>query len=135
VTQALGWLDTNLFIHSLSQRDTHYRRCTEIVKDLARGDAEGWIDVVVVHELTYTLPRFDRQRFDSAGACHQYIRSILSYPGVRADDKDELLEILAEWDFAHIGFADARLRVLARRRNLPVCSVNRRDFSGTPNTF
>ena len=53
----LGLLDTNLFIHPLFVRDPHAARCQALIAAIERGDAAGWIDVTVVHELTYALRR------------------------------------------------------------------------------
>ncbi|MBV8084223.1 MAG: hypothetical protein JO247_05350 [Chloroflexi bacterium] len=54
---------------------------------------------------------------------------------VHSESKDELLENLAAWETRQAGFADARLTVLAVRRQMPVCSPNRRASQGVVNSF
>jgi len=131
--EELGWLDTNIFVHTLFTNDIHHHRCRAILQALQAGRAGGWIDVLIVHELTYVLGRLPQ--FTSRGDVHQYIRSILSLITVQAEDKDALLTTLALWATENIGFADARLIVLAQRNGLPVCTVNRRDFAAVGNSF
>mgnify|MGYP001465436503 CR=1 FL=1 len=129
----LGWLDTNIFLHSLFHNDPQYGRCREILAALEDGSAEGWIDPVIVHELTYALPR--HPSFSSRQAIQGYIRNVLLTAAIHADDKEGLIEAVALWDAYGIGFADSWLRILAGRRRLPVCSANRRHFVDVGNTF
>lgn len=131
--EQLGWLDTNLFVHSLHTNDPHRARCTELLQALQSGDAEGWIDSVVVHELTYVLSR--QSQFPNRHAVLRYIRRILLASGVRTDDAEGLLDAVTLWAARGISFADAWLTIRAARRGLPVCSVNVRDFPATPNTY
>jgi predicted nucleic acid-binding protein len=133
MTEQLGWLDTNLFVHSLYPNDPHCDRCRAHLRSLRDGRAEGWIDATVVHELTYVLIR--RSLFPTRETINQYVRSHLIWESIRADDKDGLLEALARWTMQGVGFVDAWLAVLGQRRGLPVCSVNEADFSGVPNTY
>ncbi len=131
--EALGWLDTNIFIHALFTKDTQHDRCHAILRALQEGRAQGWIDVLVVHELTYVLGRLPQ--FTSRAVIHEYIRGILTMSTIQADDKAMLLAGLARWATENVGFADARLAVLAQARGLPVCSANQRDFAGVGNSF
>jgi len=131
--EPLGWLDTNIFVHSLFARDAHHTRCRAILQALQDGRASGWIDVLVVHELTYVLGRLPQ--FTSRGEIHEYIRGILSLITVQAADKEALLATLARWATENVGFADARLAVLAQRHGLPVCTANGRDFAAISNSF
>lgn len=75
-----GWLDTNLFVHALFPRDPHYVRCQAIFDALESGAAEGWIEPMVVHELTYVLGRLPSLR--DRTAVHEYLRTVLSKDGV-----------------------------------------------------
>ncbi|MEW6047955.1 MAG: hypothetical protein AB1609_16005 [Bacillota bacterium] len=54
---------------------------------------------------------------------------------VHAENKAALTETLQEWAKGETGFADARLRVLARAHGMPVCTVNAGDFPGVRNSF
>jgi predicted nucleic acid-binding protein len=130
----LGWLDTNVFIHSLYRGDREHARSRALVEALADGWAEGWLSPLVVHELTYTLAR--RPQFSTRAAVHTYLLEILNAPGVRVEDDLALRGALGRWAAgATIGFVDAYLAELAQRDGLPVCSANARDFAATPNSY
>ncbi len=131
--ERLGWLDTNIFVHALFTNDTQHDRCSAILQALQEGRAHGWVDVVIVHELTYVLGRLPQ--FPSRAAIHEYIRGILSPASIHADDKQVLLAGLARWATESVGFADARLAILAEAGGSPICSANRRDFPGIGNSF
>jgi len=132
-TIQLGWIDTNIFLHSLLPNDPHYPRCRALIKALQEGRAEGWLDVTIVHELTYTLRRLPG--YDNRALIRAYIERILGIAQIHADDKSALRETLLLWE-RQGGFVDNWLATSARRRNLPVCSVNERDFSSDlDNTF
>ncbi|HET8629781.1 MAG TPA: type II toxin-antitoxin system VapC family toxin [Thermomicrobiales bacterium] len=131
--EQLGWLDTNLFVHALFPRDPHYARCQRILAALDAGTAEGWLDPLVVHDLTYVLGRLPQ--FPDRAAIQGYLRTILLTEQIRADDKPALLAAVARWVMRGGGFTDAWLASLAGRRALPVCSVNARDLPDIANTF
>jgi hypothetical protein len=131
----LGWLDSNLFIHALYPHDRPYARCRQILTMLRSGEAEGWVDPVVAHELTHVLPFTPQFRDRSRRAVLEYLLPLLGYDSVRADDKPSLLASLSEWAMEGGDFADARLRVLSRQRQVPVCSANKRHFRAVRNTF
>ncbi len=129
----LGYLDTNLFVHALYPNDPHYLRCRALLAALADGTATGWLDVVVVYELTFILAR--RRRFPDREAIERYLRGILAAPGVRTEDRPALLTALGSWATRGVGFADTWLLARAQATGRPICSVNERDFGGVPNTF
>jgi len=133
VSQQVRWLDSNLFVHTLFRNDANYARCRAIQQSLQDGDAEGWIDPVVVHELTYVLSR--QRQFRTRVAVQEYVRDILLVESIHAEDKDGLLQAITRWARQNVGFVDAWLAVLAQRRGLPVCSVNAVDFAGVPNSY
>jgi predicted nucleic acid-binding protein len=133
MSEQLGWLDTNIFVHRLFLNDEHFERCRQITQALEAGEAEGWIDVVVVHELTYVLSRHGL--FRTRQDVYAYIRNLLLLAGVNADDKEALILALTRWANSSVGFADAWLATLAQRRGVPVCSVNRHDLTGVENAF
>jgi predicted nucleic-acid-binding protein len=130
--RVLGLLDTNVVVRSLFPTDPHCPRCLAILAALEQGEAEAWIDVTVVHELTYVLGRLPT--FSRADV-HTYVRGVLLAEGVHADEKAALIEALDRWAIGSTGFVDAWLAVLARRHGLPVCSINAGDFPDVPNTF
>lgn len=130
----LGWLDTNIFIHSLFPADSHYARCQAILQALDDDAAEGWLDVIVLHELSYNLlrMRLSADRHEAA----EYMRGILRHNNIMADEKPAMLDAMDRWVNRRVGFADAWLAALAERRSLPICSVNERDYpTALDNTF
>jgi predicted nucleic acid-binding protein len=130
----LGLLDANIFVHPLYAHDPHAPRCQALIDAIERGDAEGWIDVMVIHELTYALRR--APGFADRSSIQVYIDKILAMPQLLADDKDALIAATERWAAAGVGFIDAWLATLADRRALPVCLVNGRDFqAGLDNTY
>jgi hypothetical protein len=139
----LGLLDTGLFIHPLFRRDPQAPRCVALLEALERGEAEGWLDITVIHELTYALhvaPGFTRASGGGRvqldrGAVHAYLRPLLLLPGMRADDRDGLVATLDRWATTGVAFVDAWLTTLAIRRHLPVCSPNQADYTDNANTF
>lgn len=131
----LGWLDANIFIHPLFEGDPHCHRCRQILRWLKEGRAEGWVDPVTVHELTYALRRARPDAFPTPHAVFSYLAPILALDAVHMDDKNAALSALHYWASSGGTFDDARIAVLARSRGMPVCSVNARDFPGIPNTF
>lgn len=117
----------------LFPQDRNFPRCQALATALRRGEAEGWIEPLVIHELTYVLQRTGR--FPTRDASHEYIRGILLIDSIHADDKDALLDATARWAIDGVRFTDAWIGVLAGRRKLPVCSVNIRHFPTIENTF
>ena len=129
----LGWLDANLFIHPFF-RDPHADPCRAIIKALREGRAEGHLDPVTIHELTYALNRYvfrqDRQ------AVANYLSTIVALETVHVTDKEVTLKALEYWAQGRCDkYGDARLRTVAEITQLPVCTVNRKDFSGVRNTY
>lgn len=133
MVRQLGWIDTTIFVAVLFPHDPSYPACAALLLALEQGEAEGWIDPTVVHELTYVLRRTGL--FPDREAIHTYVRSILLLGGVRAHDKDVMLDAIAQWQIRGIGFVDALLTTRAQRDSLPICSVNERDFLGVANSF
>ena len=129
----LGYLDTNLFVHALFPRDPQHPRCQAIVTALGQGTVEGWIDPLVIHELTYVLLRL--RPFPDRAAVEVYLRDLLRYPGVQAPQRPLLLAALSRWASRGGGFVDAWLATLALTDGQPVCSANVRDFPDVDNTF
>jgi predicted nucleic-acid-binding protein len=133
MTVQLGYLDTNIFVHSLYPNDRHYLRCREIIAALESGAAQGWIDRIVVYELTFILAR--GKRFPDRPALTEYVRSIITMGGVRVEDEELLITALDRWANQGVSFADAWLFVQAMASGQPICTVNARDFKGAVNTF
>jgi predicted nucleic acid-binding protein len=133
VSIQFGCLDTNIFVHALHRGDSNFDRCRAILTAIEEGQATGWIEITVLHELTYVLGRLPS--FPDRAAIHSFIQSILRLDGIQAQDKTALMETLTRWATQRGGFIDAWLAVVAQRRNIPICSVNIRDFPDMENTF
>ena len=111
-------LDTNIFVHALTH-DAHSAACQGLLQALSAGTSRAVLDPVVVHELTYVLPRYVKQMTRSDIA--QYITSVISWDGVVAD-KETLTEALRLWSMQHVGFIDAYLGARAVGEDRPVYS-------------
>lgn len=133
MSENLGYLDTNLFVHALFQADGPYPRCRALISTLNAGTARGQLDPFVVHELTYVLLRL--RIFADRAAVEVYLRTILQAPGVQAPQRDLLLAALSRWASRGGGFVDAWLATRALADGEPVCSANARDFPDVENTF
>lgn len=130
-----GWLDATVFIHALFENDPHMPRCRRILRGLEEAGAEGWLDPVTIHELTYALPRALPRQFGAREDVVRYLLRFLAVDTIKGDDKEGLIRALRLWGDHGIRFGDARLIVQAERTGTPVCSVNERDFSGIENTY
>ncbi len=117
-------LDSNVFVHALTH-DAHAARCRNLLFALQAGTARATLDPVIVHELTYVLPRYLKQmtRRDVA----QYLTSVLAWEGVIAD-KDVLAEALRLWSTQMVGFVDAYLGARAVAEDRTVYSRNIADL-------
>lgn len=133
--QRFGWLDATVFVHALFVNDPHRPRCIEVLESLESGEGEGWIDAIVVHELTYVLPRALPKKFSNRAAVAEYLLSFLALRNLHANNKDALIATLQRWSVSQVAFADARLLTLGEAHSLPICTVNKRDFPDIPNTF
>ena len=119
-----GLLDTNVFIHALTH-DPHAEQCQGLLRALADGRVQAVLDAVVVHELTYVLPRFIKSmtRRDVA----QYLMSIIAWNGIIAD-KEILAEAVRLWATHPVGFTDAYLAARATQEDRPVYTRNVADL-------
>jgi predicted nucleic acid-binding protein len=128
MAEDLGWLDTNVFVHAVT-RDAHSAACENLVAQLKSGDAQGRIDPVVVHELTYTLTR--KFRFSRADAA-DYARMLLVLDSVDVlGGKEPVITALSIWDEQGVDFADALLSARAVLDGSYVTSVNVKDIQRT----
>ncbi len=131
----LGWLEANLFIHPLFENDAHAPRCRAVLESVLAGAAEGWVDWITLHELSYVLPRVLPGRFTRRQDVCDYLLGYLTCETVFADDKDTMIDTLCLWAKATARFGDVRLAVLAERRKMAVCTVNASDVASVPNTY
>ena len=123
--RGLGLFDTSAFLHSLY--DNPWRASAEaLLRDIAAGGTHVEIDPLVVHELTYAYVRHRPGATRSEVVV--VIDELLSWRGVM-EPKDVIRMALARWesDLA-LSFVDAYLGVRSELENLPVYTVNRKDF-------
>ena len=113
-------LDTDIFIHALTH-DLHSAVCQSLLRALSSGTCRAILDPLVVHELTYVLPRYVKNmtRDDVA----QYLTSVISWDGVIAD-KETLIESLRLWSTQPVAFIDAYLAARAGGEDRPVYTRN-----------
>jgi predicted nucleic acid-binding protein len=120
-----GLLDTNVVIHSLT-RDEHAEECRLFVQRISDGDIAVIVDPLVVHEITYLLPRYVKQM--SRREVGDFVESLLQMPGV-SGEIDHLRAAIGLWkEHPGAGFVDCYLAVRALDANLPVFTKNVRDL-------
>ena len=122
-----GLLDTNVFIHAYT-RDTMAQECRGFLVALEQGTVRARLEPVVLHELTYTLPRYMKQMTRDDVAV--YLSMVLSWPGVLGE-KDVLVDAVERWwRTPGLAFVDAYLAALAVQEGCPVYTKNVRDLVG-----
>jgi predicted nucleic acid-binding protein len=120
-----GLVDTNVFVHALLV-DERSAECRAFLDGVRDGSISVEVHPLVVHELTYIFMRF--RVFADRRAIAEYIRSVLQWPGI-VSDVTTLDRALDRWGGEQrVAFVDAFLVELALRDNLPVYTMNRRDF-------
>jgi hypothetical protein len=86
------------------------------------------LDPLVLHELTYVLPRYVQQmsRQDVA----RYLAVVLSWPGI-IGDKDTMIDAVQRWrDTPGLAFVDAYLAARAAAESRPIYTKNVRELRG-----
>jgi predicted nucleic acid-binding protein len=122
-----GFLDTNVIIHALTN-DGHSSECRRFLEEVEAGRIRVKVDPLVIHELTYALPRYRRQ-FTRADVA-EIAQSILASAGVDGSTGG-LQEAVSRWaETPGLGFVDAYLAVLALQNDCPVYTKNVREIIG-----
>jgi predicted nucleic acid-binding protein len=129
----LGYLDSAIFVYALFPSDERHARCRAILTDLQTGEAEGRLDLLVLHELVTILPALSQ--FPDRPAVARYLRGIISARGVIAEQRDLILAALIRWTERGGGFADAWLAMIALTDRLPVCAPDPADLPDVANSF
>jgi predicted nucleic acid-binding protein len=122
-----GLLDTNVFVHAYTT-DAHSEECLSFLAAVERGEVEARLEPLVVHELSYVLPRYLKQmsRDDLAA----YLLMVLSWRGVRGDT-EILVAAVERWrDTPGLAFVDAYLAAIANRDGCPVYTKNVAELAG-----
>ena len=123
----MGLLDTNVFIHAHTM-DPFADECRRFLAALEQGHVEAVLEPLLLHELSFALPRYVRQmtRDDVA----RYLLMILSWEGVRADKALLVNAVERWWKTPGLSFADAYLETPATQRSCPVYTKNVRELVG-----
>lgn len=120
-----GYLDTNVFIHAYA-RDPFTEECRRFLLAVERGRLRAVLDPVVIHELSYALPRYLKQltREDVA----EYLLMVVGWDGIQCG-KDVLVDALQRWRATPgLGFTDAYLATLAAGSGSPAYTKNVAEF-------
>ena len=124
---APGVVDTNVFIHAQTH-DVLAEECLSFLEAVEEGRVESRLEPMVLHELSYALPRYRRGM--SRGQVADYLLAILAWQGIVAD-KSVLIQSVERWrDTDGLGFVDAYLAVIASTEGVPVYSKNVRELRG-----
>jgi predicted nucleic acid-binding protein len=100
--------------------------CRRFLRALRDGRVEADVELAVLHELTYVLPRYLKQMTRSDIA--DYLLMLIGWPGVQCD-KQLFGDTIRRWrDTPRLGFVDAHLAALAARRACAVYTKNIREF-------
>lgn len=120
-----GLIDTNIFLHAQTT-DVANKECRGFLAQLARGDEQAELDALVVHELTYALPRVVKQM--SRRHVAAYVSMVLGWPGIHGD-KAVLHTAVDRWgQTPGLAFVDAYLAVRAKREDREIYSKNVREL-------
>ncbi len=126
-TETDGLVDTNVFLHAQTT-DAKSAECRAFLKALELGNVQARLEVPVLHELSYALPRYMKQfgRRETAA----FLQQVIEWPGISAE-KDLLLETMERWSTTpRLAFVDAYLAALAAMRDCPVYTKNVRELRG-----
>jgi predicted nucleic acid-binding protein len=122
-----GLLDTNVFVHALLH-DDHSHECQRFLTRVQTGEIRARLEPLVVHELTYMLPRVIKQMDRSAVA--DLLVGILGWEGIQADRSLLMAAINRLRNGSGLGFVDAYLCAAAELEQRSVYTKNLRDFAG-----
>ena len=120
-----GYLDANIFIHAYAN-DVSTDDCRRFLLALEAGRRRAVLEPVVLHELSYALPRYLKQltREDVA----DYLLMVVGWAGIECA-KDLLVDGLQRWRATPgLGFTDAYLAALAAANRSPVFTKNVAEF-------
>jgi predicted nucleic acid-binding protein len=79
-----GLLDTNVFIHAHTA-DAHAEECQRCLAALEIGKLRARLEPVILHELSYVLPRYLKQMTRQQVA--EYLLMVLDWPGVEGETR------------------------------------------------
>ncbi len=122
-----GYVDTHVFLHAQAH-DAHTASCRALLRAAAAGELVLRLDPLVLHELTYVLPRYVKTMTRADVAL--YCRAILQWPGIRLEEMPFWLAVLETWEAdLRLSWTDAVLIRRAQDTALALWSRNHRDVS------
>ncbi len=120
-----GYLDTNVFIHAYAN-DSSTEECRRFLLGVEAGRQRAVLEPVVLHELSYALPRYLKQLTREEVA--DYLLMVVGWAGIQCG-KDLLVDALQRWRATRrLGFADAYRAALASANRSFVFTKNVADF-------
>jgi predicted nucleic acid-binding protein len=120
-----GLLDTNVVVH-VFDRMPPGPECAAFLGAIESGRVRAVLEPLVIHELTYVLPRFQKQ-FDRTDVA-RFLIDLVKMPGIVAD-KELLVETLQLWSVTPgLGFVDACLVARGRREDRSIFTKNLREL-------
>jgi predicted nucleic acid-binding protein len=121
-----GLIDTNVFLRAIT-RDTHADEYRAFLALIEQGQIQVQIDPLVIHELSYTLPRLRQHRTRDEVAA--FLLTLLTWPGI-IGDKVLLVDAIQRWQAVDgLGFVDAFLTARAIRERWAIYTKNIRHFT------
>jgi predicted nucleic acid-binding protein len=127
VARSSGLLDTNVVIHAIAN-DGRTAECRAMLDELAAGRISAVLDPLVVHELSYGIPRYRKTQSKSQVA--QVLLWLIGLDGIECE-KDLLRDAIDRWAAnPGLGFVDAWLAARAARAGVPVYTKNVKHFAG-----
>ncbi len=122
-----GYVDTKVFLHAQAN-DAHTSTCRALLRAAAAGRIILRLDPLVLHELTYVLPRYVKTMTRADVAL--YCRSVLQWPGMHLEEMSFWLAVLETWETDdRLSWTDAVLIRRAQDAALALWSRNHRDFA------
>ncbi len=122
-----GVVDTNVFMHALT-RDQHSGECRAFLECLRQGALHVRLEPYVVHELTYALPRLEKQWTKERVA--ELLLMILDLPGIDCD-RPLMKTAISRWlTRPGVSFVDALLWAQALGDGSSIFTINDKDFQG-----
>jgi predicted nucleic acid-binding protein len=124
---ASGLLDTKVVIHAYTS-DRWSGECRDFLGALRDGRVRAHLDPLVLHELSYALPRYMQQLQADRQELAAFLLMILSWPGVEGD-KETMIDTVQRWSGSPgLAFVDAYLAVRAGQRGCPIYTKNAREL-------
>lgn len=124
-TDQAAILDSNVVLEAVKHGD-NAEACEWLLRQVGDGSIRVIVEPIVVHELTYVIPRYLKQATRPQIA--RIILSVLQAPGAE-DPTGMLVTAVRSWrDTQGQSFVDAYLATVARAQRRTVLTLNTKDF-------